>query len=490
MALVVPMTSFRGTLKRAFRQIGGLSANMVIGPAELAKQHYDIVLVDEAHRLRKRKNIGSYFSRFDQVCSELGFDSKTATEVDWVLAQSKKAVFFYDQNQSIKPSDANPEVFKQLKKQPTTHQQMLLSQFRVHAGNSYSQFIRDLLQVNLKDAEVFKDKHYELELFDRIDDLIATIEDCDKKQGLSRLVAGFAWPWISRKNPELFDIEIEDTALQWNRTNDDWINSANAVKEVGCIHTTQGYDLNYAGIIFGHEIKFDPDKQEIVIDVDRYFDRNGKTAIDDPAQLKQYILNIYQTILMRGIRGTFIYACDPALRAYLKKHIPTHQQVQPPATDNVIELKPFVTAVPLYNLDVAAGAFSDLQMAEVTDWVPVPPTQPIDETYFACRVIGESMNLIIPNGATCLFRKDPGGSRNGKIVLVELTNQRDQESGYGYTVKEYQSIKTEDDDGFHHQIIRLKPRSSDPSIATIELTAQDDAQFHVVGVFERVLDDG
>ena len=108
MALVVPMTSFRGTLKRAFRQIGGLSANMVIGPAELAQQHYDIVLVDEAHRLRKRKNIGSYFRRFDQVCSELGFDSKTATEVDWVLAQSKKAVFFYDQNQSIKPSDANP----------------------------------------------------------------------------------------------------------------------------------------------------------------------------------------------------------------------------------------------------------------------------------------------------------------------------------------------------------------------------------------------
>ncbi|MRH77604.1 DUF2075 domain-containing protein [Spiribacter sp. C176] len=490
MALVVPMSSFRSTLKRAFSQIAGLSAKMVIGPAELARQHYDVVLVDEAHRLRQRKNLGSYFGRFDAVCKELGMDAGTASEVDWVLAQSTKSVFFYDENQSIKPSDADSGVFKQLKKQPTTQQQMLLSQFRVNAGNSYSQFISDLLRVALGETEVFRSKQYELKVFDRIDDLIATIEDRNEKQGLSRLVAGFSWPWVSKNNPQLFDIQIENTALQWNRTNNDWINSDNAVKEVGCIHTTQGYDLNYAGVIFGHEIKFDPDRQEIIIDVDRYFDKNGKTAIDDPAQLKQYILNIYQTILMRGIRGTFIYACDPALRAYLKQHIPTHQQVQPPAADNVVELKPFVNAVPLYNLDVAAGAFSDLQMAEVADWVAVPPTQPIDETYFACRVIGESMNRIIPNGATCLFRKDPGGSRNGKIVLVELTNLRDQESGYGYTIKEYQSIKTEDDDGFHHQIIRLKPRSSDPSIAAIELTAQDDAEFHVVGVFEGVLDDG
>ncbi|WP_367967828.1 S24 family peptidase [Spiribacter onubensis] len=191
---------------------------------------------------------------------------------------------------------------------------------------------------------------------------------------------------------------------------------------------------------------------------------------------------------MRGIRGTFIYACDPALRAYLKQHIPTHRREEPTQTRNVVELKPFVNAVPLYSLDVAAGAFSAPQLAESVRLVEVPKDCPIDDTYFACRVIGESMNLIIPNGAICLFRKERGGTRNGKIVLVELTDQRDQESGYGYTVKEYRSMKTEDGDGFSHKTIWLKPRSSDRSIESIGLTAQDDAEFHVVGEFIRVLD--
>ncbi|MEX0386032.1 DNA/RNA helicase domain-containing protein [Spiribacter sp. 227] len=200
MALVVPMSSFRSTLRRAFGQIAGLSAKMVIGPAELTRQHYDVVLVDEAHRLRQRKNLGSYFGRFDAVCKELSMDACTASEVDWVLAQSTKSVFFYDQNQSIKPSDADAAVFDRLETQRTTQQQVLLSQFRVNAGNSYSQFISDLLHVTMGDSEVFSSKQYELKVFDRIDDLIATIEERNEKLGLSRLVAGFAWPWVSKKN--------------------------------------------------------------------------------------------------------------------------------------------------------------------------------------------------------------------------------------------------------------------------------------------------
>lgn len=488
MALVVPMASFRSTLKRAFRQIDGLSAKMVIGPAELAHQHYDIVLVDEAHRLRKRKNLGSYFGRFDEVCTELNLDAQTASEVDWVLARSKKSVFFYDNNQSIKPSDADPEAFETLKQLPTTQQQMLLSQFRVRAGNSYARFISDLLNIRITDPKLFRSKHYELRIFDRIEDLISTVRERDRNYGLSRLVAGYAWPWVSKNNPDLFDIEIDNIQLQWNRTNDDWINSAKAVDEVGCIHTTQGYDLNYAGVIFGKEIRFDPERQELVIDPDQYFDRTGKTSVDHPDQLKQYILNIYQTILMRGIRGTFIYACDPELRAYLKRHIPTHSIESPKVDDKIVELRHFVNAVPLYDLDVAAGSFSELQLAEVSAWTSVPEGIRIDETYFACRVIGESMNRIIPNGAICLFRQERGGTRNGKIVLVELNNQRDQESGYGYTIKEYESIKNEDDSGFTHQMIRLKPKSTDASIKIIELTNQDEAEFRVVGEFVRVLD--
>ena len=90
MALVVPMSSFRNTLKKVFKNIKGLSAKMVIGPAELVKENFDIVVVDESHRLRRRVNLGTYFGSFDAVCEKLDLDKNNCSELDWVLKQSKK----------------------------------------------------------------------------------------------------------------------------------------------------------------------------------------------------------------------------------------------------------------------------------------------------------------------------------------------------------------------------------------------------------------
>ena len=84
----------------------------------------------------------------------------------------------------------------------------------------------------------------------------AKIEEKEKEYGLSRLVAGYGWEWKSKKNLNATDIEIESVKMQWNRTNEDWINSPTALKEVGCIHTTQGFDLNFTGVIFGPEISY------------------------------------------------------------------------------------------------------------------------------------------------------------------------------------------------------------------------------------------
>lgn len=488
MALVVPMASFRATLKKAFSNVSGLSPAMVISPSQLALQHYDIVLVDEAHRLRRRQNLGAYYGTFDKTALALGFDPATCSEVDWVIKQSSKAVFFYDLNQTIKPSDASSDVFLELKQVPSTQSQQLVSQFRVRGGNPYVQFINKLLHCNLGAATPYHSKNYELRLFDSFSEFVKTLQDRDRQFGLSRMIAGYAWPWISNKNSELFDIEIESIQLKWNSTSSDWINASKSVSEVGCIHTTQGYDLNYAGIIFGREIGYDKVRKEIVVRPDLYFDRNGKQSIKDPDQLKKYILNIYQTILLRGIRGAFIYACDPDLRDYLAQYI----SPQPPEIASVkdikpIPIKPYVNAAPVYNLVAAAGDFSEQQQADQKEWHLLPDGEKVDSSYFICKVRGESMNNIIPNGAMCLFRKDPGGSRNGKIVLVELLDSIDEESGSHYTVKEYASVKAENEDGWVHEQIVLKPRSSDPGYEPIVLTENEADRYQVVGVFIRVL---
>jgi len=488
MALVVPMNSFRNTLKKAFRNVAGLHPDMVISPAELTRGQYDIVLVDESHRLRRRVNLGAYYGAFDKACAALGLDKNTCSEVDWVTRQSRKAVFFYDPNQSIKPSDANASDYDDIKSSTDCGVMTLVSQFRVRAGRHYVQFIDDLLHMRLSAGKKFHSSKYEFLVFDELSDMVKEIEHRNRSYGLARLVAGFSWPWISQKEPDLHDIEIGGVQLRWNSTNKDWINTQGAESEVGCIHTTQGYDLNYTGVIFGHEIRYDEKLDQIVIEKGNYHDKLGKQTIKDPNELKQYILNIYRTIMLRGIRGTFVYACNDELRNYLKRHVESYKSNVIAFPKSGEPLEPYVNAVPLYDLRAAAGGFSALQQVEHENWVPVPDGMPVGKSIFACHVVGESMNKIIPDGAICLFRSNPAGSRNGKIVLVECADTQDGDAGSRYTVKEYQSYKTHTEDGTENLQILLKPRSTNPDLAAIELSKEDDEhRYRVVGEFLGVI---
>ncbi|MEZ5044063.1 MAG: DNA/RNA helicase domain-containing protein [Saprospiraceae bacterium] len=487
MALVVPMSSFRNTLKKVFKNIQGLNANMVVGPAEIANQKYDITLVDESHRLRRRVNLGAYFGSFDKACEKLGLDKHNCNELDWMLMQAKKLILFYDENQSIKPSDVPKKDFDYLKAQDSTKNAHLKSQFRVKGGNSYIDYVTRLLKGDLrKNEELYQAKHYELTLYDSIEELVAEIKLKNEKHGLSRLIAGYSWKWISKKNADAYDIHIEKTQLKWNRVSDDWINSENSMEEVGCIHTTQGYDLNYTGIIFGHEITYNKDRGRIEIIKENYHDKNGKNSIRDEEELRSFIINIYQTILLRGIKGTYVYVCDANLREYFAQHIAA--KYTPTLSIDPIELIPFENCVPLYNLQAAAGDFSEPQNVDDFDWVPLPSGYNPSKDLFACTVIGESMNKIIPNGSVCLFRKYSGGSRDGKIVLCEHTSIQDPDFGSGYTIKEYRSKKHIDGEQWRHASIVLKPVSFSDQFQDIEIVADELNSFRTIGIFECVIE--
>ncbi|MDB4206725.1 DUF2075 domain-containing protein [Flavobacteriaceae bacterium] len=491
MALVVPMSSFRTTLKKVFKNIKGLSASMVIGPAQVSKEKYDLLVVDESHRLRRRVNLGAYFGAFDKACQALNLDKHKASELDWVTMQSKHTVLFYDEGQSIKPSDTKKEEFDIIKSSKDTFILKLKSQFRVKGGNEYVEYIDSLLNNKLrKDSSIFYSKEYEFTMFDSIETMIQQIKLRDQESGLSRLIAGYSWEWKSNKDKDTFDIQIDDVKLKWNGTSNDWINSDGAINEVGCIHTTQGYDLNYSGIIFGNEISFNPVTKEIIGNEENYFDKNGKQSIKDPKELKSFILNIYKTIMLRGIKGTYIYVCDPLLRDYFESFIPkyTNDQVEVKKIFKTENIKPFENSIPLYNLKVAAGAFGELQQVEDVEWLSIPKRIKPSKDLFACQVVGESMNKIIPNGAFCLFRKYKGGSRNGQIVLVENTNMYDSDFGSCYTVKEYDSKKQEDENGWKHQSIILKPLSTESTYENILLEDGDLSTFRVIGIFECVLE--
>lgn len=311
--LVVPMTSLRKTIKKVFTKVKGLKSSMVIGSNDVTKEVYDILIVDEAHRLKQRKNITGY-KNFDITNKKLGYGNE-GTELDWILKSSRQQILFYDENQSIRPSDVRAHKFKEL----NTVKYDLISQQRIEAGEEYINFIDDLFE--LKSVDKYEFVNYDLKIYKDIHKMVGDIKNKDSKYGLCRVVAGYAWPWNSKKSKNVHDIEIEGLKLFWNSTNQDWVNSKNAINEVGCIHTIQGYDLNYVGVIIGPELSYDEEKNKLVVKKESYMDTNGWAGVGDPEELSLYIKNIYKTLLTRGIKGTYIYIVDKKLAEYFNKNI-------------------------------------------------------------------------------------------------------------------------------------------------------------------------
>lgn len=487
MALVIPMGSFRKTISNVFKNISGLSQSMVIGPSDLVKQTYDLIIVDEGHRLRQRVNLGPYFKVFDSAAEALGLDKSRSTELDWVLRQSKKTLIFYDKYQSIKPSDVPRERFVELENQVSTRKETLKHQFRVRGGNDYVKFVHELFSDKSQLKIKFESIDYELYLFDDADVLLEQIKNREREEGLARMIAGYAWEWVSKKKPAAYDIVLGDTHLRWNSMAIDWINSPNSINEVGCIHTTQGYDLNYAGIIIGPELDYDFEEQCFVVHKNRYKDKSGKNTINDDDVLKEYVINIYKTILFRGIKGTYLYVCNNNLRKYLGRFIKTWREEQEAHSYRIVET-PNPRTIPLYDLKIAAGEFSGLQEQQNIRYIELENALSDSENYFACEVVGESMNRIIKNGSICLFEKYSGGSRNGLITLVKMTDYTDADFGSNYTIKEYSSKKYTDEDNYRHEEIILSPKSTDKSYAPIRLRDEETLHYEVVGIFKKMLE--
>ena len=337
--LVVPMTSLRNTLKQVFKSVHGLSSNMVIGPTDVVKKKYDFLIVDEAHRLTRRKSIMGY-GAFDNVNKRLGLyhtekidgkdvqsAEKNGNQLDWIINSSKYQLFFYDSEQSIKPADVRKESFDKIKSQNDASQITLFSQMRSEGKNDYITFVDNLLKEKLdNNITIFNNPNYELVLFDDLSLMIERLQKMENEFGLCRSMSGYSWPWVSKTDANLPDAVIDGVKMFWNRQSIDWINSTTDVTEMGCIHTVQGYDLNYSGVIFGKEITYDKNSKKIKVIKNNYHDIKGKQALENEDELLKYIVKIYKTMMYRGIKGTYIYVCDRDLREYFEKHIMLYKQ--------------------------------------------------------------------------------------------------------------------------------------------------------------------
>lgn len=338
--LVVPQQSLRKSVKNVFKRTPGLSEDMVLTPYEVAKASapFDLLVVDETHRLTQYASqaMGTLTRDFRDISQRLALPDENwqdLTQIDWIIRSSRHQIFLLDEGQGVRPADVPHASLGALRTAAgnSSRGYRLLSQMRVAAGEDYLAFARGVLSDTGPDA-VASFSGYDLRFFDRADAMYQAILEREDEYGLARLVAGYGWKWNSKGTAEdsgVFDIEVDGLRLCWNRTATDWINSPTSVREVGSIHTVQGYDLNYAGVIIGPELFLDRDIGRICLNRDSYFDRNGKAAnklrgmtySDDDVLVM--VKNAYNVLLTRGIRGTFVYVVDPALREHLRRFFPS-----------------------------------------------------------------------------------------------------------------------------------------------------------------------
>lgn len=331
--IVIPQSSLRQTIKRVFKSVDGLSDKMVLSPFDIPKivlnenAEYDLLIVDEAHRLNRfsTQANGSVFKMYRDnnraLYGESDKEGDQHNQLDWMRTCSKNLVLLLDPTQAVRPADMSSKVWESVIAESITNKLyfQLHSQMRMKLSeiDKYKALIDALFGDRpIEESDVPDFSGYDFRIFTNFKEMHEALTRREEEYGLSRMVAGYAWPWISKgdkSDSAPYDFELDGVSMRWNRTVESWVHSPTAFQEVGSIHTIQGYDLNYAGVIIGADVELD-ESGKYRVNKNNYHDKRGKAnnkvanEKTTPERLRRYVANIYKVLLTRGIRGTYIYA--------------------------------------------------------------------------------------------------------------------------------------------------------------------------------------
>jgi len=459
---------------------------------------FDVLIVDEAHRLTEKSGM---------------FANLGENQIAELIRSAKACIFFLDENQRVTFKDIGrkEEISRWAKTlESKVHELALASQFRCNGSDDYLAWIDNTLGIRPTANETLGGVDYDFRVCSSPNELRKLIFEKNTGRNKARMVAGYCWDWLSKKNPGQKDIVLQGYNFSgtWNLTKDGslWIMMPESVSEIGCIHTCQGLEVDYIGVIIGPDL--------IVRDGQIITDAGKRSKMDssvkgyktmlraDPVKARhlaaEIIKNTYRTLMTRGQKGCYVWSVDPETNEYLAKAafsaiVPTPTSVQHPYATLPLrllpaaELEPYRNGVPVFDLQIAAGQFSDEQWVNPCDWVELPEPFTAKKGFFVARVVGESMNRRIPNGSWCLFKSSPVGSRKGKVVLVQLRDVQDAETGGQYTIKIYDSTKRSTGEDWEHASITLRPDSNIPGFSAIELRSDEAKELTIRGELVAIL---
>lgn len=297
--------------------------NMFRGSASyvhVGKDQINTLIVDEAHRLEERSQ----------------YTKKTGNEnqIKEIINASKCSVFFIDESQRVTMSDIGSidEIKKWAKAESSEVTQLkLLSQFRCNGSDGYLAWVDNTLEIQPTANYNLEDIDYDIRILDSPLEVRELIIEKNKINHRSRMLAGYCWDWIrdGKNNSEVHDIKIGDFEMSWNLGNSIFALDDTSIDEVGCIHTSQGLEFDYVGLIIGDDMRYED--HHIVTDVSKRAKTDqsmkGIKKLDKQDHCKaekkadEIIKNTYRTLMTRGMKGCYIYCTDQNLRNYLKQKI-------------------------------------------------------------------------------------------------------------------------------------------------------------------------
>lgn len=297
--------------------------NMFRGSASyvhVGKDQINTLIVDEAHRLEERSQ----------------YTKKTGNEnqIKEIINASKCSVFFIDESQRVTMSDIGSvdEIKKWAKAESSEITQLkLLSQFRCNGSDGYLAWVDNTLEIQPTANYNLEDIDYDIRVLDSPLEVRELIIEKNKINHRSRMLAGYCWDWakVSENNANIHDIKIGDFEMSWNLRNSLFAVDDFSIDQIGCIHTSQGLEFDYVGLIIGDDMRYE--NHHIVTD----FSKRAKTdqsmkgikKLDKQDHCKaeekadEIIKNTYRTLMTRGMKGCYIYCTDQNLRNYLKQKI-------------------------------------------------------------------------------------------------------------------------------------------------------------------------
>jgi hypothetical protein len=273
------------------------------------------ILADEAHRLNFKSGL---------------FRNQGENQIKEIIRAARCSVFFIDEAQRVTVFDIGSvsEIEYQAKLAGASVTKLSLpSQFRCNGSDGFLAWLDNTL--GIRQTANTRLSGFDFRVVDSPEELLTMIRERNTANR-ARVVAGYCWNWISsgKDNPDIHDIKIDDFEMSWNLGNTDtWAIDPQSVDQAGCIHTCQGLEFDYVGVIVGPDLRYENGK--IVTDVlkrastDQSVRGIKKMLKENPAKAKkltdEIIRNTYRTLMTRGMKGCFVWCCDPLLNEYLKE---------------------------------------------------------------------------------------------------------------------------------------------------------------------------